>query len=91
NCRKTTSWPLPAPARSSASCPSRSSLPKSSPVRRASSSRSKTRSRASRASSTATTTTCRKPPSTWSAPWKRRSRRPRSWLLKPLDELRAPA
>ena len=59
NSPKKTSWPLPVPARSSASCPSRSSSPKSSPVHRASLSISKTPSRASRASSTATTITFR--------------------------------
>jgi len=45
---------------------------------------SKTRSRASRASSTATTTIFRKLPSTWSARSKKPWKRPRSWP-KPLD------
>ena len=70
------SWP--APARSSASSASRSTSPRCSPVRRASSWRWKTPSRASRAWSRASTTTCRRPPSTWSAPSKRPRRRPRS-------------
>src|SRR5205085_2166879 len=47
-------------------------------------SRSMTPSRASRAWSKASTTTCRKPPSTWSAPSKKPSRRARSWQPKPL-------
>ena len=50
SCPKTTSWSSPAPVRSSASCPSRSTSPKSSPARRAFWSAWKTRSRASRAS-----------------------------------------
>ena len=45
--------------------------------------RSKTPSRASRAWSKASTTTCRRPPSTWSAPSRRRSRRPSAWPPKP--------
>ena len=49
NCRKRTSWSSPARARSSASCRSLSTSPKSSPARPASWSRSPTRSRASRA------------------------------------------
>ena len=44
---------------------------------------SRTRSRASRASSPASTTTCPRPPSTWSAASRRRSTRPRSW--RPTD------
>ena len=40
--------------------------------------RSPTRSRASRASSTANTTICPRPPSTWSAPSRKRSKRPPS-------------
>jgi ATP synthase F1 beta subunit len=86
SCRKRTSSPWPAPARSSASCRSRSSWLKSSPVRRASWLPWKTPSRASRVCVTASTTTCRKPPSTWSAPSRKPSRRPRSWLRKPLKE-----
>jgi F-type H+-transporting ATPase subunit beta len=48
NCRRKTSWPFIARARSSASCRSRSTWPKCSPARRASTFRSRTRSRASR-------------------------------------------
>jgi hypothetical protein len=58
---------VPAPARSSASCRSRSTSPKSSPASPASSSRSKTPSSRSRRSSKANMIICRKPPSTWSA------------------------
>ena len=43
---------------------------------------SRTRSRASRPWSTANTTTCPKPPSTWSAASTKRSKRPRSWPRK---------
>ena len=71
-----------ARARSSASCRSRSSSPKCSPARPASSSTSPTPSAASRAWWKASTTTCRRRPSTWSAPSKRRSRRARSWRRK---------
>ena len=67
-----------ARARSSASCRSRSSSPKCSPARPASSSISPTPSRASRAWSKASTITCRKPPSTWSAHRRGRMRRARS-------------
>jgi F0F1-type ATP synthase beta subunit len=45
--------------------------------------RSKTPSRASRAWSKANTTICRSPPSTWSAPSRRRLKRRRGWLPKP--------
>jgi F-type H+-transporting ATPase subunit beta len=48
NCRRKTSWPCIARARSSASCRSRSTWPKCSPTRRASTCRSRTPSRASR-------------------------------------------
>ena len=76
---KRTRSPCRARARSSASCRSRSSSPKCSPARPASSSTSPTPSRASRAWWKASTITCPRPPSTWSAPSKRRSRRARSW------------
>ncbi len=85
SCRKRTSSPSPAPARSSASCRSPSSSPKCSPARRASSSTSPTRSRASRAWSPASTTTCRKRPSTWSAPSRKPSRRRSGWRRKRPD------
>ena len=67
-----------ARARSSASSRSRSMSPKCSPARPASSSTSPTPSRASRAWSKASTITCRRRLSTWSAPSKRRSTRARS-------------
>ena len=54
------------------------SSPKSSRARPASSSTSPTPSRASAPSAKASTIICRKPPSTWSAPSKRRSKRARS-------------
>ena len=57
---KRTSWSWRAPARSSASCRSPSTSPRCSRARRASSWRSRTRSRASRASARASMTTCRK-------------------------------
>ncbi|OWK20394.1 hypothetical protein AJ88_30255 [Mesorhizobium amorphae CCBAU 01583] len=82
SCPKRTSRPLPARARSSASCRSRSSSPKCSRVRRASWSTSPTPSRASRASAPATTITFRKLPSTWSAASTKRSRRHSAWQLK---------
>src|SRR6185437_15716660 len=72
-----------ARARSSDSCRSRSSSPKCSPARRASLSISPTPSRDSRAWWKASTITCRRPPSTWSAPSKRRSKRARNWRPKP--------
>ena len=62
-----TSSPSPAPARSSASCRSPSTWPRSSPARPACRSRSRSPSTASSASSPASSTTCRRPPSTWSA------------------------
>src|SRR5258707_12171567 len=73
-----------ARARSSASCRSHSSLPKSSPVRPASSSISPTPSRVSAGFAKASTTTCPSRPSTWSAPSKRRSKRARSSRPKQL-------
>ena len=84
NCPKRTRSRWPAPARSSASCRSRSTSPKSSPARPASSSISPTPSRASARSAKASTITCRKLPSIWSAPSKKPSRRARSWRLKQL-------
>jgi flagellar biosynthesis/type III secretory pathway ATPase len=90
NCLKKTSSPWPAPARSNASCRSRSSWLKSSPARRASWSISPTPSRASRAFALAITIIFRKLPSTWSAASRKRSRRPRSWRQKLPDELNFP-
>ena len=67
SCRKRTSWWWREPARSSASCRSRSTWPRCSPASPASSCRWPTRSAASRRSAPASTTTCRRPRSTWSA------------------------
>ena len=78
SCRRRTRPRWRARARSSVSCRSRSSSPKCSPARPASWSTSPTPSRASRACAKANTTICRKPPSTWSGPSKRRSKRARS-------------
>ena len=78
NCRKRTRSQSPARARSSASCRSRSTSPKSSPVRPANSSTSPIPSRVSAGFAKASTIICRKRPSTWSAPSKRRSKRARS-------------
>ena len=57
---------------------SRSTSPRCSPARPACSSISPTRSAASRGCAKASTTICRRRPSTWSAPSRRRSRRARS-------------
>src|SRR6516162_9304 len=69
---KRTSSPWRVRARFSASSRSPSTWPRSSPARPASSSISRTRSRPSKGSSRATTTSCRRVPSTWSAPSRRR-------------------
>src|SRR5665213_3355973 len=78
SCPKTTRSPSRAPARSSASCRSRSSSPKSSRDRPGNLSSSPTPSRVSAPSAKANTTICLKPPSTWSATSKTRSKRARS-------------
>ena len=77
SCRRKTSRPCTARARSSASCRSRSTSPRCSPARTARSCRWPRPSAASRASWPATTTTCPSRPSTWWAASKKRSRRPR--------------
>src|SRR6266487_5349245 len=85
NCRKRTSSPLPARARSNVFCRSPSTSPKCSPARPAYSSSSPIPSADSRGSAKANTTTCRRRRSTWSAPSSRRSRRARSSRRKPRD------
>jgi len=67
SCPRRTSWWWRAPGKSSASCRSRSTWPRCSPVSPASSFRWPTRSAASRRSAPANTTTCPRPRSTWSA------------------------
>ena len=84
NSPRKTVWPSPGRARSSVSCPSHSTSPKSSPARPASSSIWKTRSRDSRQLSRATTTICRNRLSTWSARSRMRSKRPNASPPKPL-------
>ena len=76
--RKRTSSRSRARARSSASCRSRSTSPRYSPARPACSSTSPTPSAASRDCARENTTTCRRQPSTWSAPSSRRWRRARN-------------
>ena len=67
SCRKRTSWWWRGRARSSASCRSRSTWRRCSPASPASSCRSPTRCAASRRSAPASTTTCPRRRSTWSA------------------------
>ena len=83
NCPKRISSRWPARARSSASCRSRSTSPKSSPARPASSSNWPTPSRGSAPFAKANTIICRKPPSTWSATSTKPSRRARSSPKRP--------
>src|SRR3974390_3891926 len=78
NCPKKTNSRSPARGKLSASCRNRSTSPKCSPVHPASWLTLKTPSRASRVCARASLTTCQRPPSTWLAPSKRRSRRARN-------------
>jgi len=78
NCPKRIRSRWRVPARSSAFCRSRSMLPRYSPARPASSSSSPTPSRDSAGCVRVNMTTSRRPPSTWSAPSKRRSKKARS-------------
>src|SRR5262245_60131432 len=85
SCRKRTSLRSRARARSSAISRSPSTSPRSSPDRPGCSSSSPTPFAASKGCARENTTTCRRPPSTWSAPSSRPWRRARGSQLKRHD------